>query len=156
MFCSKCGKQIDDNSGWCIYCGAQCGTVQAAKATAKKPGILIALIAVAVVAVFAIVFGFGLLRGGSGMSGTWEYIADPYAGGYDYTIELNSDGTCIIYEYGHIPYSATYTRNDDGTYVTSSLLTSTVWGSWKICKDGRDLIISGSGLSNGKRFTRVK
>ena len=69
--------------------------------------------------------------------------------------ELNSDGICIIYEYGRVPYSATYTRNDDGTYVISSLFTSTVCGAWKIRKDGSDLIISGSGLGSESRFTRV-
>ena len=150
MFCSKCGKEIQNGSNCCTYCGAQ-----QVKAATQPNKTVVAVIIVAAVFLAAAIFEFVAAKGGSGLSGTWEYIADPYVGGYDYTIELNSDGTCIIYEYGRVPYSATYTSNDDGTYVTSSLFTSTVFGAWKIRKDGSDLIISGSGLGSESRFTRV-
>lgn len=150
MFCTKCGKEIQDSYNCCIYCGAP-----QTKAAAKPKKPVVAVIIVAAVFFIAVIIGFAMTGGGSGLSGTWEYKANPYVGGYDYTIELNSDGTCIIYEYGRIPYSATYTRNDDGTYVTSSLLTSSIFGSWKIRKSGGDLIISGTGLGGETRFTRV-
>ncbi len=70
MFCSKCGKQIDDSSGWCIHCGAQCGGAQVAKASAKKTVVLIAVIVVVVAAIFAAVLGSAFLRGGAGLFGT--------------------------------------------------------------------------------------
>ena len=36
MYCADCGKQIDDDSAYCKYCGAQTGA-EKAPADANKP-----------------------------------------------------------------------------------------------------------------------
>lgn len=156
MFCSKCGKEITDGGNFCKYCGApQAGIITKAKRTMPKAAVI--AIVIAAVSLISVIIGISTVTSASELSGTWEYKVDRYNdSGFDYTIEINPDGTCIIYEYGRIPYSATYTRNNDGSYVTSSLLTSSIYGSWVIRKDGSDLLISGSGLYDNTRFKKVK
>lgn len=156
MFCTKCGKEITDGGNFCKYCGApQTGIITKAKRTMPKAAVI--AIVIAAVSLISVIIGISTVTSASGLSGTWEYKVDRYNdSGFDYTIEINPDGTCIIYEYGRIPYSATYTRNNDGSYVTSSLLTSSIYGSWVIRKDGSDLLISGSGLYDNTRFKKVK
>lgn len=156
MFCSKCGKEMTNDENFCKYCGApQIGTTVKEKKTMPRAAIVIVVIVA--VSLISVIIGISAVSSASSLSGTWEYKVDRYNdSGFDYTIEINPDGTCIIYEYGRIPYSATYTRNSDGSYVTSSLLTSSIYGSWVIRKDGSDLLISGSGLYDNTRFTKVK
>lgn len=121
MLCIKCGKEIPDGSNFCIHCRAT-----QTNAVAKKK-IIIIIVAIAVLIVGIIigvlaVTGNSGLSGSSGLSGTWYYVSERNSY-YDYTITLNSDGTCIIYEHGTEPFFATYTHNDDGTYVTSNITT---------------------------------
>ncbi|MDE7193448.1 MAG: leucine-rich repeat protein [Oscillospiraceae bacterium] len=155
MICIKCGKEIQDGSNFCI----QCRATQKNAVTKKKIIIIIAAIVVSIAGVVVGVLSFtgGLgMSGISGLSGTWYYVSER-SSYYDYTITLNSDGTCIIYEHGTEPFFATYTYNDDGTYVTSNITTyDFILGAWIIRKDGKDLLISGSGLDNNTRFTKNK
>lgn len=156
MFCPKCGKEVNDGAGFCMYCGAPQGGA-AVITKRKSPKSAIIVVVIVAVSLISAIIGIAAVSSASGLSGTWEYKVDRYNdSGYDYTIEINPDGTCIIYEYGRIPYSATYTRNSDGSYVTSKLLTSSIFGSWVIRKDGSDLLISGSGLYDNTRFKKVK
>ncbi len=151
MICIKCGKEIQEGSNFCIHCRA----AQTNAVAKRKIIIIIAAIAISIVGIIINVLavtGNSGLSSNLGLSGTWYYDSDYST---DYTITLNSDGTCIIYV-GSTPYYATYTRNDDGTYVTSNVADLNMWGAWTIRKDGNDLLISGASLSHDTRFTKNK
>lgn len=152
MICFKCGKEIQDGSKYCIYCSA----AQENTNVKKKKIIMIAVIAVIVVIIAAVIIGFVSSSSSSGLSGRWEYYRDDKLNSCDWAIELNHDGTCVIYEFGRVPYSATYTKNDNGTYVTSNFLPGwSAYGAWIIKKDGNNLIISGPELRDNTIFTKV-
>lgn len=160
MFCSNCGKPIEENAHFCTVCGAaqnNAAIVQPKQNLNIRPIIAIAAI-ITFVAIIIVVIAFsgGSTSGLSGLSGRWEAVFED-DGRYHtpYTIEFSTNGNCIIYEYGRNPYSATYTATDNGTYVTSQLLTSMIFGSWTIKKEGKDLIINGSGLPNNTIFRNV-
>lgn len=157
MFCPNCGKPIEENSHFCTNCGAAQNTAAVAQPKQNlnaKP----IIITVAVMTVVAIIIAIIASGGGSGagLSGRWEAVFED-DGYYHtlYTIEFSTNGNCIIYEYGRTPYSATYTATDNGTYVTSQLLTSVIFGSWTIKKEGKNLIINGSGLPSNTIFRKV-
>lgn len=150
MLCIKCGKEIPDGSNFCIHCRA----AQTNVAAKKKIIIIIAAIAVLIVGIIIgilAVTGNSVRSGNLGLSGTWVSDTPPCY----YTIKLNADGSCVVYEYGDT-YTANYIRNDDGTYTISNLLTLNIFGAWTFKKDGNDLLVSGSGLSENTRFTKNK
>lgn len=157
MFCQYCGKPIEEDAHFCTNCGAAQNTAVIAHPK-QNLNIKPILITIAVIAVVAIIIAVIASAGGSGagLSGRWEAVFED--DGYyhtPYTIEFSSNGNCIIYEYGRNPYSATYTATDSGTYVTSQLLTSVIFGSWTIKKEGKYLIINGSGLPYDTIFKKV-
>lgn len=143
MLCIKCGKEIPDGSNFCIHCRAT-----QTNAVAKKK-IIIIIVAIAVLIV-GIIIGVLAVTGNSGLSGTW--VSDTYP--CDYTIKLNADGSCVVYEYGD-PYAANYIRNDDGTYTISNLFTRNFFGAWTFKKDGNDLLVSGPYLEDNTKFTKA-
>lgn len=143
MLCIKCGKEIPDGSNFCIHCRA----AQTNAVAKKKIIIIIAAIAVLIV---GIIIGILAITGNSGLSGTW--VSDTYP--CDYTIKLNADGSCVVYEYGN-PYAANYIRNDDGTYTISNLFTRNFFGAWTFKKDGNDLLVSGPYLEDNTKFTKA-
>lgn len=159
MFCPNCGKPIEENAQFCTNCGTAQNTVSTVRAQQQnivlKP-LIIAIICIALAAVIIIAVIAASGSSGAGLSGTWEAVFED--DGYyhtPYKIEFSTNGNCIIYEYGRNPYSATYTATDSGTYVTSQLLTSVIFGSWTIKKEGNYLIINGSGLPYDTIFKKV-
>lgn len=155
MFCQKCGNQLPEGSAFCTACGAP----QGGTASARKPPNGKAVAAVIAAVLTIAVIGIVLFAGGgtgAGITGTWkaDYGSSNY-GYYDYTIEFNSDGTCIVYEYGRTPYTGTYQKTDSGAYVTSNFLTSSLFGSMTIRRDGEVLRISGASYFSDTVFRRV-
>lgn len=157
MFCSNCGKPIEENTCFCTTCGAALNNT-AITQTKQNLNIKPIIAKAAIITVVAIIIVVIAFSGGSasGLSGQWEAVFED-DGRYHtpYTIEFSTNGNCIIYEYGRNPYSATYTATDNETYVTSQLLTSVIFGSWTIKKEGKNLIINGSGLPHDTIFRKV-
>lgn len=159
MFCSNCGKPIEENAQFCTNCGTAQNTVttvQIRQQNAALKPLIIVIVCIALAAVIIITAITASGSSGAGLSGTWEAVFED-DGNYHtpYKIEFSTNGNCIIYEYGRNPYSATYTATDSGTYVTSHLLTSVIFGSWTIKKDRNSLIINGSGLPTNTRFKKI-
>ncbi|MFA5676380.1 MAG: zinc ribbon domain-containing protein [Christensenellales bacterium] len=111
MFCTKCGKNIEDTSEFCIHCGAKMEGQPAqpqyapAQTPAKKSnkGLIIGLVAGAAVIAIVLILVLVILPGGSSaVIGKW-YDADGYG-----TIEFLSGGKCKKSTMG-FEFDATYT-----------------------------------------------
>ena len=159
MYCSKCGNKMVDGALFCDACGEKIGAAQtaASKNTIVKPVIIGAAAAAVLILLFVIInAAISGISGITGISGKYgyHYYNHPNHGYYAYTIDFNSDGTCMVTEDDYERYSCTYSKNDDGTYTID--FHSIVYGAWQAKREGQDLIISGTGLSrDGKLFEKI-
>ncbi len=121
MFCVKCGKQINEESTFCTYCGnkvenapqsqpAQQGFVPGSYGYIPQPvkksktGLIVGLCVGGAVLIAAVVLLILLLPGGnSDIAGTWYDV-----NGYSGTIEFMGNGTFNMQTMG-ITFSGTYT-----------------------------------------------
>lgn len=89
MFCGKCGKEIDNDSTFCPFCGQKIvkaavsgGKTEKPKASAKKPGKKMVIGLAAAAAVLLAVFGIMKIRGRGGsmpekmFAMSWEEISE--------------------------------------------------------------------------------
>lgn len=153
MYCNKCGNKLVDGAVFCEACGEKAGEAKTAvtKSTAVKY-VTIGGTAAALIALFLIIIA--AVSGGSGISGKYGHHYYSDRDYYAYTVDFNSDGSCVVTENGYERYSCTYSKNDDGTYTID--FHSIVYGAWQVRSEGRDLIISGTGLGrDGELFEKI-
>lgn len=177
MFCQKCGYEIPAGDMFCEKCGANIAVdkpkskaqqnEEARKSFFKKflaslaENIILYIIIIVVIIAIAIPtfkakFGDDFVSPVavfsdtiSGKYGSYNESSDRY----QWTIDFEKDGTCLVcyreYEY----YSATYKKSDDGTYIINIPDYQATWvAEWS----GNDLLISGFSLFvNGTLFEKI-
>lgn len=126
MFCTKCGKEIENSSEFCVHCGSKVETqtgapqqqAQPQYAPAKKSnkGLIIGLIAGAAVIAIVLILVFVVFPGGSSdLLGTWY---DEY--GYS-TMDFMGGGKCKMSAMGLFNLEGEYTYDEDTKKGTITL-----------------------------------
>lgn len=164
MFCIKCGEKLNDEAMFCTKCGTPTQLAQTQSVgnqsvqvqNAAKPGlnpasiIITAVVtAVIVIALFLVVNLFS--KSSTALTGTYGSYSE-YYNDYYWTIEFNSDGSCVVkplYE-GYV--SGTYKKGDNGKYT---LIWDKYYGSWIAEVTGDELFIKGTGLGVGATFEKI-
>lgn len=110
--------------------------------------------AVAITAVAVIFVAIYFIFGGTGLSGKYGHYMES-ENRYGYTIEFNSDGSCLLEQiYDSEIISGTLDKNDSGNY---SINWDRYYGTWIVRKQDDILVVSGTGVGKeGTVFERIE
>lgn len=140
MYCSRCGKEIDDNAAFCKHCGAPTGAMTPAVGSAnvekmgKKPIIITAIVCIAVICITVLIVNV-VNSNKKSSSDRKEQATTLY--------EMDHSTYCLLYmEVSHV----TVSHRGDYAYISGTITNA---GDYQIkyvkvkasCKDSRGSII---------------